>query len=282
MKILDGKILSEKIFKELFNEVQLLRKDHNITPGLAVCLIGDKPASAIYVKNKIKACEKVGFYSVLKKFSKDISKESLKKEILMLNADKTIHGILVQLPLPKGLCEREVLSWVDPQKDVDALTLENKALLWQGEPRVVPCTPKGIISLLKYYEISIKGKAVAVVGRSQIVGLPLFQQFLSHQATVTVCHSHTKNLPEICRSADIVVACAGVKGLLSKKDFKKGSVVVDVGIHRVGKKLYGDVNTKGLECHLSALSPVPGGVGPMTIASLLENCLQLAKLNYQF
>ena len=165
---------------------------------------------------------------------------------------------------------------------MDALTLENKALLWQGEPRVVPCTPKGIISLLKYYEISIKGKAVVVVGRSQIVGLPLFQQFLSHQATVTVCHSHTKNLPEICRSADIVVACAGVKGLLSKKDFKKGSVVVDVGIHRVGKKLCVMLTQKGLESHLSALSPVPGGVGPMTIASLLENCLQLAKLNYQF
>ena len=281
MKILNGRILSEKIFKDIFDEVQSLKKDHNLTPGLAVCLAGDNPASEVYVRNKIKACEKAGFYSVLKKFSNDISKESLKKEILMLNSDKSIHGLLIQLPLPEGLCEKEILSWLNPLKDVDALTLENKALLWQGEPRVIPCTPKGIISLLKHYGISIKGKTAVVVGRSQIVGLPMFQQLLSHQATVTVCHSQTKNLSEICRLADIVVACAGVKGLLSKKDFKKGAVVVDVGIHRVDNKLYGDVDTAGLEDHLSALSPVPGGVGPMTIASLLENGLQTAKLSCQ-
>ncbi|MCZ0932029.1 MAG: bifunctional 5,10-methylenetetrahydrofolate dehydrogenase/5,10-methenyltetrahydrofolate cyclohydrolase [Oligoflexia bacterium] len=279
MKILNGKLLSEKIFKDIFNEVQDLKKNYNLIPGLAVCLVGDNPASEVYVRNKIKACERVGFYSVLKKFPSDISKENLKKEILMLNADKNIHGLLVQLPLPKGLYEKEVLSWLDPLKDVDALTLENKALLWQGAPRVVPCTPKGIISLLKHYEISIKGKTAVVVGRSQIVGLPMFQQLLSHQATVTVCHSQTKNLSEVCRSADIVVACAGVKGLLSKRDFKKGAVVVDVGIHRVDKKLYGDVDTEGLKEHLSALSLVPGGVGPMTIASLLENCLEIAKLS---
>ena len=279
MKILNGKALSEKIFQNIFDEVQSLKQQNSLTPGLAVCLAGDNPASALYVKNKIKACEKAGFYSLLKKFPKNISKESLKKEILALNAESKIHGILVQLPLPEGLCEREVLSWLDPKKDVDALTLENKALLWEGNPRVTPCTPKGIISLLKHYNISIKGKRAVVVGRSQIVGLPLFQQLLSQNATVTLCHSHTKNLSEVCRSADIVSACAGVKGLLSRKDFKKGAVVVDVGIHRVNNKLYGDVNTEGLEDHLSALSPVPGGVGPMTIASLLENCLYLAKSN---
>ena len=281
MKILDGKLLSEKIFKDIFNEVQGLKKNYNFVPGLAVCLVGHNPASEIYVKNKIKACEKAGFYSVLKKFPSHISKENLKKEILLLNEDNSIHGLLVQLPLPKGFYESEVLSWLSPQKDVDALTLENKALLWQGLPRVIPCTPKGIISLLKYYDISIKGKTAVVVGRSQIVGLPMFQQLLSHQATVTVCHSHTKNLTEVCRLADIVVVCAGVKSLLSKKDFKKGAVVVDVGIHRRGKKLYGDVDQEGLKGHLSALSPVPGGVGPMTIASLLENCLHIAKLDHQ-
>ena len=281
MKILDGKVLSEKIFKGIFDEVQALKKNCGLVPGLAVCLVGDNPASEVYVRNKMKACEKVGFYSVLKKFPKDISKENLKEEILALNADKNIHGILAQLPLPKGLCVREVLSWIDPKKDVDALTLENKALLWQGNPRVIPCTPKGIISLLKHYGISIAGKTAVVVGRSQIVGLPLFQRFLAHQATVTVCHSQTKNLSEICRLGDIVVACAGVKALLSKKDFKKDAVVVDVGIHRVDKKLYGDVDTTGLANHLSALSPVPGGVGPMTIASLLENCLHLAKRNHK-
>ena len=277
MKILNGKVLSEKIFKDIFDEVQKLKKNHGLKPGLAVCLVGDDPASALYVQNKIKACEKANFYSVLKKFPKDISTESLKKEILTLNTDNKIHGILVQLPLSEGLCEREVLSWIDPKKDVDALTLENKALLWQGKPRVIPCTPKGIISLLKHYEISMAGKTAVVVGRSQIVGLPMFQQLLSQNATVTVCHSQTKNLSEFCRLADIVVACAGVKGLLSKKDFKKGAVVVDVGIHRVDNKLYGDVNREDLEDHLSALSPVPGGVGPMTIASLLENCVFLAK-----
>ena len=277
MKLLDGKSLSEKIFKDIFNEVQILKKDSGLIPGLAVCLVGDNPASEVYVRNKMKACEKVGFYSILKKFPNSISKESLKEEILALNADKSIHGILVQLPLPKELCEKEVLSWIDPKKDVDALTLENKALLWQGEPRVIPCTPKGIMILLKHYKISIAGKTAVVVGRSQIVGLPMFQQLLAHQATVTVCHSQTKNLSEICRLGDIVIACAGVKALLSKKDFKKGAVVVDVGIHRLDKKLYGDVDTTGLENYLSALSPVPGGVGPMTIASLLENCLYLAK-----
>ena len=278
MKILNGKVLSENIFQNIFVEVQKLEKNHGVKPGLAVCLVGDDPASAIYVKNKIKACERVGFYSVLKKFPKNISKEELKKEILALNIDNKIHGILVQLPLPEFFLEKEIFSWLDPKKDVDALTLENKALLWQGTPRVIPCTPKGIISLLKHYDISIIGKRAVVVGRSQIVGLPMSQQLLSQNATVTVCHSQTKNLSEICRLADIVIACAGVKGLLSKKDFKKGAVVVDVGIHRADNKLYGDVNTEALEDHLLALSPVPGGVGPMTIASLLENGLLLAKM----
>lgn len=277
MKILNGKILSEEIFKNIFDEVQNLKDNYKLTPGLAVCLVGDNPASTIYVKNKIKVCEKAGFHSVLKKFPKDISKRNLKKEILVLNRDKNIHGILVQLPLPKPFCEKEVLSWLDPKKDADALTMENKALLWEGTPRIIPCTPKGIISLLKYYSIPIEGKRAVIIGRSQIVGLPMFQQLLSQNATVTVAHSKTKNLSVVCRSADIVIACAGVKGLLSKKDFKKGAVVIDVGIHRVGKKLYGDINTKDLENHLSALSPVPGGVGPMTIASLLENCLSLSK-----
>ena len=280
MKILNGKTVSNKILQDIFDEVQILKKDHKMTPGLAVCLVGNNPASEIYVKNKLKACEKAGFFSLLKKFPEDISKENLKKEIFILNEDKNIHGILVQLPLPKKFCENEILSYLDSKKDVDALTLENKALLWQGNPRVVPCTPKGIITLLKHYEISIKGKKAVVVGRSQIVGLPMFQQLLSHQATVTVCHSQTKNLSEICRSADIVIACAGVRALLSKKDFKKGAVVIDVGIHRVDNKLYGDVNIGGLENHLSALSPVPGGVGPMTIVSLLENSLILAKLSF--
>ena len=273
MKILDGKFLSREIFKELALKVQNF-KERDV-PGLAVCLIGDDPASQVYVRSKIKACETVGFYSLLKKYPVIISPQELKQEITALNKNPKIHGILVQLPLPSHLCEKEVLSWIDPKKDVDALTLENQALLWSGKPRVAPCTPKGIISLLKYYKISLSSRQAVVVGRSQIVGLPIFQQLLSHNATVTICHSHTSHLSSICQTGDIVVVCAGKRHLLSQKDFKKGAVVVDVGIHKKDNKLYGDVNPEGLESHLFALTPVPGGVGPMTIASLLENCFLL-------
>ena len=277
---LDGKLLSLKIFDELSKETQSLKK--TVTPCLAVCLVGDDPASSVYVRNKIKACEKVGFLSLEKHFPATVSKEELKKEIEKLNQDPQVQALLIQLPLPQKFSEEEVLSWVDPKKDVDGLTLQNKALLWSGKAVIIPCTPKGILSLLSYYKIPIKGQKAVVVGRSQIVGLPLFQQLVSKNATVTLCHSHTKGLSEICKQADLVFACAGRRHLLSKKDFKKGAVVVDVGIHRgENKKLYGDINPEGLETHLSALSPVPGGVGPMTIASLLENTLLLAKKNHK-
>ena len=275
MILLDGKFLSQKIFQNLYSETQKFKKD--LIPSLAVCLAGDNSASRIYVENKIKACKKAGLKSVPRYFPSDCSKQDLKEEILKLNADPDIHGILVQLPLPQKFSEQELLSWIDPKKDVDGLTLENKALLWSGRPRVTPCTPKGIISLLKYYKIPIKSQHAVVVGRSQIVGLPLFQQLVFHDATAVLCHSHTKDLSAVCQRADLVFVCAGKKHLLSQKDFKKGAVVVDVGIHRVDKKLYGDVNPLGLEGHLSALTPVPGGVGPMTIASLLENTVHLAK-----
>ena len=273
MQILDGKLLSEKIFQRLSEKL----KTGDFVPGLAICLVGEDPASQVYVKHKIKACDRVGFYSVLKKYPANITLSQIKTEIKALNQDPKIHGILVQLPLPSTFSEKEILSFVNPKKDVDALTLENKALLWAGSPRLIPCTPKGIMSLLKAYQISIKGQKAVVVGRSQIVGLPMFQQLLSHQATVTVCHSQTQNLSLICQSADIVVVCAGQKYLLSKKDFKKGAVVVDVGIHKTKQGLCGDVHPEGLKEHLSALTPVPGGVGPMTIASLLENGFQLAQ-----
>lgn len=279
MKILDGKQLSQKILQELTIEIQTFKETHSLTPGLAVILIGNNPASEVYVRNKIKSCEKTGFHSILKKFPDSVSKSDLKKQIYKYNSEKNIHGILVQLPLPPLLNEEEVLSWIDPKKDVDGLTLENKGLLWSGSPRVIPCTPLGIITLLKHYQIPIKGKRAVIVGRSQIVGLPLLQQLLSHHATVTVCHSQTKNLSDFCQQADIVIVCAGKKSLLKKTDFKKGAVVVDVGIHREGNKLFGDVLAEDLNDHLSAFSPVPGGVGPMTIAILLKNCFQLAKLS---
>ncbi len=278
MKLLNGKLLSQKILQKIAVEAQDFKKKSSIAPGLAVLLIGERPASEVYVQNKLRACREAGFHSVLKRLPNSASKTDVKAQIDRLIADKNIHGILTQFPLPASLKEEEILSWIDPKKDVDGLTLENKALLWSGSPRIVPCTPQGVIALLKHYEIPIQGKQAVVVGRSQIVGLPLFQQLLSHQATVTVCHSQTKNLTQFCGEADIVVACAGKKGLLGKEDFKKGAVVVDVGIHREGKKLFGDVRPEGLEDHLSAFAPVPGGAGPMTIAMLLKNCLRLAQL----
>ena len=188
MKLLDGKLLSQKIFQKVSIEAKKLYKRHSLIPGLAVLLVGDDSASEVYVRNKIRTCKDVGFHSVLKKLPASISKEELKKQVESLNEDPAVHGILIQLPLPSPLEQKEVLSWLDPKKDADGLTLENKALLWSNSPRIVPCTPKGIITLLKHYEIPIKGQKALVIGRSQIVGLPMFQQLLSQNASVTLCH----------------------------------------------------------------------------------------------
>lgn len=277
MILLDGKLVSQKIKQSLALSVQKLLEQNGFVPGLAILLVGDDKASEVYVNAKIKACREVGFHSVLKKTSALASKEDLQQSIQSWNRDPNIHGILIQLPLPQALDTKEILSWLDPKKDPDGLTMENKALLWSGCPRVVPCTPKGIVRLLDHYKISLRGKRAVVVGRSQIVGLPLFQQFLARGATVTVCHSETQGLSQICRTADLVAVAVGSSGLLGKGDFKPGAVVIDVGIHRDGKKLVGDVQKEGLVDVLSALSPVPGGVGPMTIAMLLENTFELAQ-----
>ena len=281
MKSLDGKSLSLSLRTELKNKVMDLKKIHQTTPGLAVILVGEDSASQVYVKQKLKACEEAGFQSWKYEFPTQVSPEKLKQLIEDLNTRSEVHGILVQLPLPSSLKEKEVLSWIDPKKDPDGLTLENKGKLWSFEPRVIPCTPKGILVLLRHYKIPLKGQSVVIVGRSQIVGLPLVQQFLENNSTVTLCHSFTKNLSDFTKQADIVVVCVGKKEFLGKEHFKKGATVVDVGIHRVEEKgkvrLKGDVQTKDLEDWIFALSPVPGGVGPMTIAMLLENTFQLAK-----
>ena len=283
MIYLDGKFLSLSLIENLKSRVLNFQTKHSIVPGLAVILVGDDSASQIYVHQKLKQCSSVGFHSILKEFSSNAQPLDLKKQIEEFNKDPKFHGVLIQLPLPSSFKEEEVLSWLDPQKDVDGLTLENRALLWSNRPRVIPCTPLGIIKLLKYYKITIAGQKAVVVGRSQIVGLPMAQQLLFHQATVTICHSKTKNLKQECSQADIVIACAGKKALLNKDYFKKEAVVVDVGIHRIVKdsktRLVGDVQIEGLENHLKALSPVPGGVGPMTIAMLLENTFHLAEIS---
>ena len=282
MKILSGKEVSQVRLEKISQQVQQLKSDKGIAPGLAVVLVGEDPASQVYVRKKGEACEQVGIRSFEQKLPEDTSAADLKKLIQELNNNSEVHGILVQLPLPKQLDSDEVLSWIDPKKDPDALTVENMGLCWKGQPRVTSCTPTGVMVILEHYDIDVAGKYAVVIGRSNIVGKPMAQLLQSANATVTVCHSRTPDLSRFTREADIVVVAAGKPQMLGKDDFKEGSVVVDVGIHRQeinGKpKLCGDVRFEELEGWVQAATPVPGGVGPMTITMLLENTLKLASL----
>ena len=285
MQILDGKTLAEKIKTQLKQKVSTWAKQQSLPPCLTMILVGKDPASQVYIGQKIKAGKQVGIKSQLLVLPEDISIKDLKHKIKSLNQDPKVHGVLVQLPLPLRFDWREVTSWIDPKKDPDSLTLENQGLLWLGKARVLPCTPYGIIRLLEHYSIPIKSKHAVIVGRSHIVGLPMAQMLLKANATVTVCHSYTKKLSNITRQGDIVVVSAGAPGLLGKKDFKKGAVVVDVGIHRTIKDekkiLIGDTRFEELKDWASFATPVPGGVGPMTVAQLLENTFQLASCSSQ-
>ena len=279
MKILEGKSPAAHEMACLKPEVERIKKSCGFPPGLAVILAGEDPASQIYVGRKIKACAEAGLHSWKKEFPSSVTSSELKNQIQEFNDNPEVHGILVQLPLPASINSEKVLSCVSPHKDPDGLTLENRALFWAGTPRVVPCTPFGIMKMLKYYDVPIEGRTAVVVGRSQIVGLPVAGQLLSHNATVTLCHSRTKNLREHTSRADIVIACAGQRGLLGREDFKERGVVVDVGIHRGAQGLEGDVKKEGLEEWLFGVTPVPGGVGPMTIAMLVANTVHLAGLS---
>jgi len=276
--LLKGKPVRDAVFAELKIKVaQAARK-----PGLAVVLVGDDPASAVYVSHKEKGCEEVGFHHVTHRLPADTPETEVLALIDQLNADPAIDGILVQLPLPGGMNQERVLGTVDPAKDVDGFHPINLGMLVAGHPRFVPCTPKGILRLLSYYDIPMAGKNVAVVGRSVIVGRPL-SLLLSLKredgnATVTMCHSGTRNLASITSAADVVIAAIGVPRALGTNEIGKGAVVVDVGINRIdaperpkGTRLVGDVDAQALKGHAGALTPVPGGVGPMTIAMLLEN-----------
>ena len=282
MQILDGKLVSEARRKALAAAISELKFKESVVPGLAVVLVGDDPASQVYVANKIKSCKEVGIQSFEHRVPKDISSGQLKAVIEKLNQDPHVHGILVQLPLPKHLSSDEVLGWILPAKDADCLTTENLGRLWSGRPLTVPCTPAGVMAILQHYKISVVGLEAVVVGRSHIVGRPMAHLLTDANATVTICHSKTKNLSEHTRRADLVVVAAGQPEFLGATDFKKGAVVIDVGIHRKsapgGKSLLcGDVRFKELEDIAKAATPVPGGVGPMTITMLLENTLTLAK-----
>lgn len=282
MQILNGRLVARKIKDSLKTRIADFSKKNQMAPGLRVILIGNDPASQIYVGQKVKAAKELGIDSQICSLPENVSHQGLKEKIQTLNQNSSVHALLVQLPLPSAFSWQEVISWINPQKDPDCLTAENQGLAWSKKARVLPCTPSGIMELLDHYKIPLKGKKAVVVGRSPIVGLPMVQLLLNSNATVTVCHSHTENLSQITRSADIVVVAAGQPQFLGKEDFKKGAVVVDVGIHRLKdneKKLVGDVRFEEMRDHVSFITPVPGGVGPMTVAMLLENTFKLACLN---
>lgn len=271
--ILDGKKLSAKILDELAEKISKIDKK----PGLAVILVGNDPASELYVGMKEKAAKKLGIKSLVVKFPEDVEEKVLLKKIDELNNDAEINGILVQLPLTAHINEKKVIQSICPKKDVDGFTPENIGKISIGvEPYAYPCTPKGILKLLDEYKIEIEGKHAVVVGRSNIVGKPVAQMLLNRNATVTICHSRTKNLSDIIKTADIVVSAVGKNKTIRKEMIKSGAVIVDVGTSRVNGKLSGDVDYENVFASASFITPVPGGVGPMTIACLMENVFELA------
>lgn len=271
--ILDGKKLRDKIFENLKQKLNNMSEK----PTLAVILVGDDPASQIYVKNKKKTAENLGINSIVINYPSDISEKILLDKIQELNNDNKITAILVQLPVPKHIDKFKIIDAIAPEKDVDGLTPYNSGKLFAGEePYVYPCTPKGILLLLDEYNIELAGKHVVVIGRSNLVGKPVAQMLLNRNATVTMCHSHTKNLSDITKTADIVVSAVG-KNIIGEKMLKSDCVVVDVGIFKdINGKICGDVDFANASKIAAYISPVPGGVGPMTIASLMLNTVELA------
>lgn len=279
-KIIDGKLISTMIKDELKEEVALL-KTQGIHPGLAVILVGDNSASQVYVGNKKKACEYVG----IKSFSYELPAETPEADLLelidTLNRDDQVHGVLVQLPLPKHMDEQKVIMRISPAKDVDGFHPQSVGALSIGLPGFVSCTPAGIIELLKRSHVDIVGKNCVVVGRSNIVGKPVSLLLLREHGTVTICHSRTNNLTDILQQADIVVAAVGIPKFIKGEQLKADAVVIDVGMNRdENGKLCGDVDFDSAKDHVAAITPVPGGVGPMTIAMLMKNCVLAAKNNH--
>ena len=276
LKLIDGKQLAQKRREEIKRTVEQL-KAKGIVPGLAVVLVGEDAASQIYVRNKEKACEEVGFYSEVYRLPESTSQEELLQLIKRLNHDEKIHGLLVQLPVPAHIDEKAVIHAIDARKDVDGFLPETLGSLLIGEPAFEPCTPKGCIDLIKQTGIEITGKKAVVVGRSNIVGKPVAMMLLRENATVTICHSKAKNLKEELLTADIVVAAVGKSNFITGDMIKDGAVVIDVGMNRLENgKLTGDVDQASLEGRDCWLTPVPGGVGPMTITMLMQNTLESA------
>lgn len=285
-KIIDGKLISSQIKSEIKLETETLKSQNRITPGLAFILVGENPASKVYVKNKGKACEELGFYSVTETLNENVAQNELIKLIESFNSDEKIHGILVQLPLPSHINEQKIIEAINYRKDVDGFNPVNTGRLVIGEKCFVPCTPYGIVELLKRSNILTEGKNVAVLGRSNIVGKPVANLLLRKEfnSTVTVCHSRTIDIKNVTSQADILIAAIGKANFVTKDFIKEGCVIIDVGINRVedrnsktGYKITGDVDFEDCFEKCGKITPVPGGVGPMTIAMLMKNTLESAK-----
>ena len=276
MKTIDGKAISTQMKEELKKEVEKL-KELGIVPGLAVVIVGNDPASKTYVNSKDKAAKNMGIYSVKHELSEFVKEEDLILLIEQLNEDSKIHGILVQLPLPKHIDSKKVLNKISIEKDVDGFHPENIGKMIIGDEAFLPCTPNGVIKMLEYMNVEIAGKHAVIIGRSNIVGKPMAILLLERDATVTICHSKTKNLSQITNLADIIIAAVGIPNFVKPEMIKKDAIVIDVGINRVNGKLVGDVDFDLVKEKTSLITPVPGGVGPMTIAMLMYNTIVSAK-----
>ena len=277
-QILDGKLFSKKLRDQVAKHVTVLEKEHKVTPGLAVVLVGEDPASQVYVRSKGKQTIEAGMKSYEHKLNEDTSEEDLLALVNQLNGDDDVHGILVQLPLPKHINEDSIINSINPEKDVDGFHISNVGLLATGQKSMVPCTPLGCLLMLKEFHGSLAGKDAVIIGRSNIVGKPMAQLLLNESCTVTVTHSRTKNLESVVGRADIVVAAVGRAEMVKGDWIKSGATLIDVGINRVegsdgGKRLVGDAQFSSCSEVAGAITPVPGGVGPMTIACLLANTL---------
>ena len=275
-QLLDGKLMSDEIKAQVATRVAAL-KEKGVTPGLAVILVGEDPASQIYVRNKGIGCEQTGIYSETIRMPETTTQQELEDEIRRLNADPRIHGILVQLPLPKGLDEASALATIVPEKDVDGFHVVNAGKLLNGLPGVVACTPKGALAMIRKTGVDLSGNEAVVVGRSNIVGKPMAMLLLQQNCTVTMCHSRTKDLAAHTRRADVLVAAVGKAKFITADMVKPGAIVIDVGINRVDGKVVGDVDFDNVKEVASWVTPVPGGVGRMTIAMLLENTVEAAE-----
>ena len=279
-QVIDGKSIAESVRNQIAAQTHQLINDTGIVPHLAAVLVGNDPASEVYVRNKERACHKAGLRSTLHRLGTATTQAELLELIATLNRDMSVHGILVQLPLPKHLDATQILDAILPTKDVDAFHPENTGLMLQGRPRFLPCTPAGVMKMLEVSKVPTAGRHAVVIGRSDIVGKPMAALLVQKgvDATVTICHSRTADIGAVCRTADILIAAVGIPEFVKGEMIKPGAVVIDVGINRVNERLVGDVDFAAACAVASAITPVPGGVGPMTIAMLLLNTLKSARL----